>query len=406
MRALIIGINYTGTRYELRGCINDVIRVRDLLFQVYGVTSVVTMMDTLAPSNPLFPSRENICTQLRKLISSIESGETGFLHFAGHGLIRIPNEVAGGPAKGADYGQGYDDGGCMIVPADAIAAKRRIARSVPDGASRDVPAEAPRSTAMMSGRPEIRRDRMITNDELWDMCVNLRKDATLFAVVDACHSGKILELPYQMVLNRAEYGTTCSLQRSDDHHPGGGSVILLSACEENQESADTHIEGRPTGALSYAFCETLRNQPNITHLALLKAMRAFMDANLPKEFRQVPQLSFSHMTDCTRMFRIGSPIGANGDGDVVTPRGVSIVSPAMPVISRSGASGENTARVMGLRVASGARAVGLLPRALAAEPTVAKIVDPTREASPLDRKTGRPLCFSAYPSLQTLGGGA
>lgn len=418
MKALIIGINYSGTRYELKGCINDVARVRDMLYQVYGVTSVVTMTDQLPPSNALYPSRENILAQFLKLIETIQPGETGYIHFSGHGLVRFPGNDA------TD-----DGGGCMIVPADAIVSRRSVARTPmnPKGKSRRAPSRTvspvvgsggeegepspvvpgaattdlagtpsparvgERSTAMMGGRPEIRRDRMIRNDELWEIFRRLRKDASVFIMVDACHSGKIIELPYLMVLNATDSGTSCSLQRSEDRKPEGGSVILLSACEESEESADTHIEGRPTGALTYAFCETIKNQPEITYLALVKAVRAFMDANLPPNFRQVPQLSFSHMTDCTRNFNIAAP-------GLSTPRGFGPLSSLSPfgktpaLSARSTVSPATSALGYGLVIPGSTRRRGVLLDESATSETLARL-------SPVDRRTGRPLVFDAYPTF-------
>ena len=99
---------------------------------------------------------------------------------------------------------------------------------------------------------------------------------------------------------------TCSIQRSDRPAPRSGSVVLLSACQVDQKSADTSVDGRPTGALTYAFCETLRRNPRLTYLALVKAMRSFMVQNLPSSFRQTPQLSFSTPGACTSAFRIGA----------------------------------------------------------------------------------------------------
>ena len=54
-RALLIGINYTGTANELQGCINDVLSVNDKLTQ-NGFKNINIMTDL----TPIIPTRNNI----------------------------------------------------------------------------------------------------------------------------------------------------------------------------------------------------------------------------------------------------------------------------------------------------------------------------------------------------------
>ena len=62
-KALLIGINYTGTRAQLRGCINDAKRMQQLLRGLYGFGGGSTDMVVLTDDNPdpiYKPTRNNI----------------------------------------------------------------------------------------------------------------------------------------------------------------------------------------------------------------------------------------------------------------------------------------------------------------------------------------------------------
>ena len=39
---------------------------------------------------------------------------------------------------------------------------------------------------------------------------------------------------------------------------GHGHVVLFSGCKDNQTSADAHLGGQATGAMTYAFTTTLK----------------------------------------------------------------------------------------------------------------------------------------------------
>jgi hypothetical protein len=41
---------------------------------------------------------------------------------------------------------------------------------------------------------------------------------------------------------------------------------MFSGCADDQTSADTSIAGAPTGAMSYAFIKTMRENPNQSYI--------------------------------------------------------------------------------------------------------------------------------------------
>lgn len=89
-KALIIGINYTGSENELNGCINDAVNVRDFLVNDRGFSDsskdMVVMTD--APENegtPFWPSGENMLAAFKWLTSYNEAGDIVWLSYSGHG---------------------------------------------------------------------------------------------------------------------------------------------------------------------------------------------------------------------------------------------------------------------------------------------------------------------------------
>jgi metacaspase-1 len=69
-------------------------------------------------------------------------------------------------------------------------------------------------------------------------------------------------------------------------------VIQFSGCRDEQTSADATIANQATGAMSYAFIKTLKaSQGSLSYAQLLNNMRRELH-NGPKQFKQVPQLSY------------------------------------------------------------------------------------------------------------------
>ncbi|GMI74668.1 hypothetical protein HRI_001136100 [Hibiscus trionum] len=108
---------------------------------------------------------------------------------------------------------------------------------------------------------------MIVDNDLNSLIVRtLTHGVTLHAIVDACHSGTILDLT--KVYN--------SLQRRwEDNSPpsgvykgtNGGLAICISACVDNQDAADTYAftAGAKNGALTYVLVEILKKLPGPTY---------------------------------------------------------------------------------------------------------------------------------------------
>merc|ERR1719230_394292 len=84
-RALLVGVNYFGTRAELKGCINDVHNIRRLLTETFGWhdRDIRTLTDDGRGGG--MPTRRNIEDGMRWLAQDAAPGDVLFFHFSGHG---------------------------------------------------------------------------------------------------------------------------------------------------------------------------------------------------------------------------------------------------------------------------------------------------------------------------------
>ncbi|PWN87917.1 hypothetical protein FA10DRAFT_269196 [Acaromyces ingoldii] len=293
-KALLIGINYHGTRAELRGCINDVQNVRQFLLQRAGYKAedmVVLTDDQRDPRS--IPTRQNMTAAMHWLVSGAQPGDALFFHYSGHG----------GQAK-ATQGDEADGMNETILPLD------------------------------------YERAGQMEDDELHMTMVRpLPIGCRLTALFDSCHSGTALDLPYVYStsgqikepniaagVGKGMMGAAMDYARGDvggmvkglfstiktatstnsaeavtrETRSSGADVIMLSGCKDSQTSADATEAGRATGAMSWAFLKVLSEFPQLTYNQLLNATR---DA-LAAKYSQKPQMSSSHPIDMNLLFVI------------------------------------------------------------------------------------------------------
>lgn len=107
-KAVLIGINYPGTKIELKGCVNDVHRMHKCLVDRYGFSEkdITVLIDT--DESYTKPTGKNIRNALSELITPAKSGDVLFVHYSGHGT-RVPLE------EGEEDETGFDE---CIVPCD------------------------------------------------------------------------------------------------------------------------------------------------------------------------------------------------------------------------------------------------------------------------------------------------
>lgn len=150
-RALLIGINYVGHEQGvLSGCHNDVLNMIEYIKDVHGFEdeNITVLLDDDEHTSP---TKENIMEAYRTIVSESESGDAVFLHYSGHGA-RIKDD---------DYGEEEDGHDESLVPLDYAT------------------------------------NGVIRDDDLFKTIIQpLAPDVCLTAIMDCCHSGTVLDLPY------------------------------------------------------------------------------------------------------------------------------------------------------------------------------------------------------------------
>jgi hypothetical protein len=150
-RAVLVGINYIGhSQGVLSGCHNDVKNMVDYIKDVHGFEEqniTVIMDDGEHPE----PTKANIIAAYKKLIEESQPGDCLFCHYSGHGA-KIKDDEQG------EEKDGYDE---VLVPVD------------------------------------YEQAGMIRDDDLFDILIRpMQEGVSLFCLMDCCHSGTVLDLPY------------------------------------------------------------------------------------------------------------------------------------------------------------------------------------------------------------------
>lgn len=166
-KALLIGINYVGQQGQLSGCHNDVLAMKGyILTQGYNEhpDQMKVLMDDGRHEQP---TSANIQAAMRWLVTGAQAGDSFFVHYSGHGGSM--------PDDDGDEKDGLDE---TMVPLDYQSAGQ------------------------------------IRDDELFKWLVApLPEGSELTVVMDCCHSGSIMDLPYiftgtQSTLDSIEAGET------------------------------------------------------------------------------------------------------------------------------------------------------------------------------------------------------
>lgn len=148
-RALLVGINYVGQNGQLSGCHNDVGNIMDYLIQRQGFdkANIHVLMDDGKNESPTY---DNIIKAFRRLVAQAEAGDSCFFHYSGHGG-RLADD-------NGDEDDGYDE---TLIPVDFQSAGQM-------------------------------RDDIVFSE----LVGRMPEGATLTCLMDCCHSGSVLDLPY------------------------------------------------------------------------------------------------------------------------------------------------------------------------------------------------------------------
>lgn len=291
-KALLIGINYFGQKGELKGCINDVHNVKRFLQETYGYRDEDTVVLTDDQKNPKsIPTKENIIRACQWLTRGAQPNDSLFFHYSGHG--GQTEDLSG------DEEDGYDE---VIYPVDYARAGHIVDDTLHELLVKPLPAGA-RLTAIFDcchsatalDLPYVYSTKGVLKEP------NLLKDTgkSVFSALSSYSRGDIGGVMTSVTgaIDRLTKGNKASEKTKKDR-TSPADVIMFSGCKDNQTSADSFEDGSPTGAMSHAFLQVMRNNPNQSYLSLLNNTRDI----LASKYDQKPQLSSSHPLDCNLKF--------------------------------------------------------------------------------------------------------
>lgn len=308
-RALLIGINYTGTQHALKGCCNDVLAIKDVLQNMYGFDEgeMVVLMDE---GDYEKPTGHNIKSYMKRMIDDTQSGDILFIHYSGHGT-QVPNKGANDEEDGKDE---------ALVPSDMNLVldddlKEMLSR-LPEGANCTFVSDCCHSGTMTDGGHHVVSGKKTTT-ELSDFQVSASsagggqggrdvetqgggEGGGLFSCLSAClgqvkddvvggggdgapkreiPAAEIFQLLGGLANGQVNPGNVMNILGSlfgDDatvkvnpNHGASGNIgddrfVLISGCQDHETSADCPAAGgKPArGALTDALTTVLREYPN------------------------------------------------------------------------------------------------------------------------------------------------
>lgn len=262
-RAVLIGINrYRIPGADLRGCVNDVINMQNVLTQHYGFVKrdITTLLDLKA-------TQKAMQSAIAGLIRGARRGDVLLVHFSGHGS-NVPD----------DDGDEADTRDETLCPTDLDWKKpfrddwlRRTFDGMRAGVSLTVITDCCHSgTITRAVRPPDAPmiERYLPSP--WDLV--------------ACESGRKLRGKMRGGLHRASPATL----RKRDIVPADLPEVLITGCRADQTSADAFIGGSFNGALTYNLAASLKEAKGAI------SYRKLHDATVAKlkrgRYDQVPQL--------------------------------------------------------------------------------------------------------------------
>lgn len=242
-RAITFGINYTGTDSELKGCWNDSKKIKQMLIKSCGYLDKNIEIITDETTSVLKPTRDVILNKLRTLISLTKENDTLFFHYSGHGTYTAD--------KNGDEIDGKDE---LLYPCDG---------------------------------------KVICDDELYEILIKpLVKGAKLRIILDCCHSGSCIDLPFT-------YTSQNRFVKENNREDEQRDCIMISGCKDDQTSADAYLDNTSIGALTWALTTcidkiTRSKGEHVSQFSWKELITILRYTLRNKRFSQIPQISVTY----------------------------------------------------------------------------------------------------------------
>lgn len=224
--AVLFGLNYDRTPNALRGCCNDARELANVLKEKFGFQSAWVIVDEDPMDKVQWCTRAGIERALNMLAQRSWDAplDVAFLSFSGHGMNVW--DISG------DEADGLDEGLCPI---------------------------------------DFRSSGLVLDDNINLILQKFNPATRVYIVVDACHSGTILDLPCHFTVKQLASSSTPShvINSSMAPEQPRADIVGFSGCRDDQTSADAYDTERKQfgGALTSALLDTLRIKHSEQHSA-------------------------------------------------------------------------------------------------------------------------------------------
>lgn len=231
-RALLIGINYVKTpQIMLRGCINDVLTMQNMLIDAYDYSksNIIVLRDDDFEKNENFhPTYENIIKNLKNVINESNKNDEIWIHYSGHGTY-IPDT----------NGDEKDKKDECLVPSD------------------------------------VYEKGIITDDLLFGILS--KSTCKIYLTIDCCHSGTMFDLNYKFVLS----GTRV-MRETNKKYLNNKNIYMYSGARDIEPAMDSvnYEQNLNMGAFTEALVKCLRyNHHNVQMLKLYYDINKYLETN-------------------------------------------------------------------------------------------------------------------------------
>jgi len=206
--ALQFGLLYRDTEYALEGCINDLKNVHKEFLHQNGFHHDNTILVT--DDTKVTPTKRTMESSLKQFVSNAINGDRLFLQYSGHGTSVKD--------KSRDEDDGFDEAICPL-----------------DGG-------------------------VIIDDWMYFNVVRALErtpGASLFVLIDACHSGTCLDLQHQYFAERQPKPSVRVNENKNVKRSTIARVIAFSAALDNQTATDIQ-DSVPQGAFTEMFLQVFK----------------------------------------------------------------------------------------------------------------------------------------------------
>lgn len=261
-KALLFGLNYKTTPFELQGPIEDVHNLANVL-RAAGFS-----VDECTDETDVVPTRNAMQAKFAAFLLELQPGDMAVVWYSGHGVLLPDGDNAWVPL---DFQRaGYIDEQWMRANLAAVPAGVRVligSDACHSGTTFDLKFDVepllsrsiPKSyRSVLQTKPAQRRRPMVHKDVDLDLTRS-------YEMIDAWPHRD--ELP--------------------------ATIVVVSACKDDELAVEGFEEGEFQGAMTWAFIDALEQFGSEGSLGYVQdSMRAQLAAN---GYGQTPQLSFSHV---------------------------------------------------------------------------------------------------------------